>query len=150
MRAKKWLLAAAAILIAVPIILVCIMKQCTTLPKSILDEIQFSYIGERVDVYEQAGFDVEYVADTVILNNRAENPTIEIQLYGKGQSSTPIKYHINISRNPLGNSLSSWLVLHAQIYQEDQGYIKLWLDCSSPWDGREKLESLLDDLFALQ
>ena len=112
-----------------------------------LSSIPFGNISENILLFEQAGFEVENKNDVVTLKYKADNPTIEIQLYDNKTSVSPPNYRIRISRNPLGKGISSWLVLYADVYQEGQGYMKIWIDCWSSIDGHRKLVSLLKEMF---
>ena len=137
----------AGVVLCILLLGIYFSNQSNILSANILGSIQFGRISENVLVFEQAGFAVDNKNDVVTLRYKAENPTIEIQLWDNEASASPLIYRTHISRNPLGKGISSWLVLYADVYQEGQGYMKIWIACWSSMDGHRKLVALLRELF---
>lgn len=150
MKRRKCILIMGSIFLCVLLIGVYSTIRFDTLSTEARNMINFKHISENVSVYEQAGFEIEQSGRTVILNNRADNPTIEIYLYNNELTDTPLEYRIQFSRNLLNPSIATWLVLYADVYQEGHGSMKIWLDCSSRMDGIRQLEVLIHELFSLQ
>lgn len=150
MRIRKYRVVIGALLAGVLLAMIGVLHKCNTLSPEVIAAVRFSHVLENVSAYEQAGFEVEQKNSLVVLSNRAENPTIEMYLFDKDVDDATLKYNIRVSRNPLGNDISSWLVLYAVIAEDGQGSMKIWLDCSSPLDGHRQLEKLLVELFSVQ